>query len=277
MAAQGTNSKVFDKALCFESYGVNVRIESNSAEVLTELESRIRRVMLDRIEVTGETKADLVVALMVDREGIYHLSKNGERVTEGDYGEIFLKYFESVIRIWIGEFATSWVFLHAGVVGWKGKGIVMPANSYGGKTTLVTELVRQGAEYYSDDYAVFDETGLVHSFPRSLAVRGIEGEHVQTEISVESIGGRIGVEPIPVSCILLTKYRRDARWQPDKLTSGQAILELVPHTLAVRRKTKHVFAVLKNVVSTATVVKSDRGDAADFVGTFLDFIDKKVI
>ncbi len=277
MAAQVTNSRVFDKALCFESYGVAVKVESNSPEILTEAESRIRRVMLDRIELKAENEAQLVVGLFLGSDGIYILSKNGEHVTQGDSKEIFLRYFESVIRIWIGEFATSWVFLHAGVVGWKGKGIVIPAHSYGGKTTLVTELVRHGAEYYSDDYAVFDEAGLVHSFPRNLAIRGIESEHAQTEISVESIGGTVGSGPIPVSCILLTEYKPDGAWRPEILTTGQAILKMVPHTLAVRRRTEYVLAVLKTVVNAATVVKSERWNAADFVGTFLDFVDKRVI
>lgn len=272
MTARATNSKVFDKALRFGSYGVEVLIESNSPEILSEAESRIRKIMLDRIEVRDSGNADLVVGVTLEADGRYRLSKNGELITEGDSKELFFRYFESVIRIWIGEFASSWVFLHAGVVGWKGKGIVLPANSYGGKTTLVTELVRHGAEYYSDDYAVFDEAGLVHSFPRDLAIRGIESEHVQTEISVESIGGTIGTKPLPVSCVLLTQYKAGADWRPEILTPGQSILELIPHTLAVRRKTEYVLGVLKKVVSTATVVRSARGDASDFVGTFLDFV-----
>jgi hypothetical protein len=277
MTAQATNSKLFDKALRFGSYGVEVCLESNSSEILSEAESRIRKVMLDRVEVRDSEKADLIVGVSLDTNGRYCLSKNGEVITEGESKENFFKYFESVIRIWIGEFASSWVFLHAGVVGWKGRGIVLPANSYGGKTTLVTELVRHGAEYYSDDYAVFDEGGLVHSFPRDLAIRGLESEHVQTEVSVESIGGTIGTKPLEVSCVLVTQYKPGAGWLPQILTPGQSILELIPHTLAVRRKTEYVLGVLNKVVSTATVVKGDRGDAANFVGTFLDFVDKKVI
>jgi hypothetical protein len=35
--------------------------------------------------------------------------------------------------------------------------------SYSGKTTLVSELIRAGATYYSDEYAVIDERGRVHA------------------------------------------------------------------------------------------------------------------
>ncbi len=275
MTAKATNSRVFDKSFCFESYGVSVRIESNLQELLTEAESRIRRVMLERIRTGELVEARLVFGLFLDHEGIYHLSRNREDVTQGDSKEKFFNYFESLLRISIGEFATSWVFLHSGVVGWKGKAIVIPATSYGGKSTLVAELVKKGAEYYSDDYAVFDKDGLVHPFPRMLSMRGIEDEHAQTDISIESIGGTIGTRQIPVSCVLLTRYREDGVWHPVILTPGQAILEMVPHTLAVRRETEYALAVLKTVVSGAIVVKSERGDAAEFTRIFLDFVDKR--
>lgn len=277
MTAQATNSRVFDKSFSFESYGVPVKIESNMPEILTEAESRIRRVMLDRIEAKEIVTAQLIFGLFLDHEGIYHLSKNGEDVTRGDSKENFFNYFESLLRISIGEFATSWVFLHAGVVGWKGKAIVIPATSYGGKSTLVAELVKRGAAYYSDDYAVFDKDGLVHPFPRMLSMRGIEDEHAQTDVSIESIGGTTGTEPIPVSCVLLTRYREDGLWHPKILTPGQAILEMVPHTLAVRRETEYALGVLKTVVNGAILVKSERGNAAEFTRTFLEFVDKLAI
>ena len=82
--------------------------------------------------------------------------------------------FESDLRIFVAEFAKHRVFVHAGVVGWKGRAIVIPGRSYSGKSTLVAELVRAGATYYSDEYAVFDARGRVHPFqnPSSSARKG---------------------------------------------------------------------------------------------------------
>src|SRR4029453_11068539 len=43
------------------------------------------------------------------------------------------------------------IFVHAGVVEWRGRAIVLPGRSRSGKTTLVTALLRAGARYYSDE------------------------------------------------------------------------------------------------------------------------------
>ena len=72
---------------------------------------------------------------------------------------------------YVAEEARRGVFVHAGVVGWKGRALVLPGKSGAGKTTLVAELIRAGATYYSDEYAVLDERGRVHPYARPLAVR----------------------------------------------------------------------------------------------------------
>jgi predicted ATPase len=36
------------------------------------------------------------------------------------------------------------VFVHAGVVGWKGQAILVPGRSYSGKTTLIAALMKAG-------------------------------------------------------------------------------------------------------------------------------------
>jgi hypothetical protein len=42
--------------------------------------------------------------------------------------------------------------------------MVLPGKSFAGKTTLVAALVRAGAEYWSDEYAVLDANGDVHPY-----------------------------------------------------------------------------------------------------------------
>ena len=48
-------------------------------------------------------------------------------------------------------------------------------------------MVRAGATYYSDEYAVIDDTGLVHPFARPLGIRE-EGSYVQTKCAAEALG-----------------------------------------------------------------------------------------
>ena len=75
------------------------------------------------------------------------------------------------------------VFLHAGVIGWRDRAFVFPGPSFAGKSTLIAELVRAGATYYSDEYAVVDEDGRVHPYARALQMRQ-SGGSVQSGVSV---------------------------------------------------------------------------------------------
>ena len=179
-----------------------------------------------------------------------------------------------MIRIVVAEYAVDRVFLHAGVVGWRGKAIVLPANSFEGKSTLVAELVRHGAVYYSDDYAIFDENGFVHPFPRPLTFR-TQGINIKPyEISLESIGGVRGELPLRVGFVLLTGYRPRAKWDPKVLSPGQGVLEMIPFTISLNHKPDFSLNVLNKISNRATIAASYRGDAQEFAKIILDFVDK---
>src|SRR5262245_11510226 len=58
--------------------------------------------------------------------------------------------------------------VHSGVVAHDGGAVLLPGSTGSGKSTLVAELVRRGALYLSDEYALVDGAGDVHPYPRSL-------------------------------------------------------------------------------------------------------------
>jgi hypothetical protein len=189
----------------------------------------------------------------------------------------FWKFFDSLVRILIGEFAKNFVFLHAGAVGWHGKAIILPGNSFYGKTTLVAELVRNGAEYYSDEYAVLDIDGLVHPFPRPLSMRTDGESIVETPTPVEEILGRTGEVPLPVGSVLFTQYVPESQQDYEFLTTGQGIVEIIAQTIAIKRNTEFAINVLKKALSSAIIVKSPRPDAGLFARNFLEFVDNTAI
>ena len=66
----------------------------------------------------------------------------------------------------------SHLLIHAGVVSWRGQGIVLVADTMHGKTTLVLELVRRGFKFLSDEFAAMGRTDRrIYPFPRSLWIR----------------------------------------------------------------------------------------------------------
>jgi hypothetical protein len=259
-----------------KSYGMRIGIRSND------------RAALDRVLelLPGEWKhADLPI---VDR--VYSILNGGVgpranvrrfNLLYGDHiqlarsmdRESVFETFESDLRIFVAEFAKRHVFVHAGVVGWKGRAIVIPGRSYSGKSTLVAELVRAGASYYSDEYAVFDARGRVHPFSKPLELRE-EGEYKQSKVEVKALGGHTGTKPLTVGLVLMTQYRNGAHWRPRKLTAGKAVLEMLFNTVSARRNPERALATLGRVTATADVWKGVRGQATEVVPRMLERMEK---
>jgi hypothetical protein len=264
-------SRAFGNEIVFDSYGVRVKIQAADTEILKDAERTARKALLGRIEILDSKDADHTFGLAADEDGRRFLFLNGEQISHDNPGERFDKFFNGILRIVVAEHAQGAVFIHAGVVGWHGKAIVIPGNSFEGKTTLVAELVKNGAEYYSDEYAILDEHGMVHPFPRDLSVR--DAEFHEKEVPIEALGGKVGVVPIPVGAVLLTGYDENAEWKPERLTTGQGIMEIIPHTIPRIFNTKFSLKVLNAAVSDAIILKSRRGDAGDLAIKLLSFFD----
>jgi len=183
--------------------------------------------------------------------------------------DFVLRSFESHLQITVADNARRRVFVHAGVVGWKRNAIVIPGMSMSGKTTLVSKLVEAGATYYSDEYAVLDEHGFVHPFPRPLGVRQ-EGQYESQRVQVESLGGKRGVKPLPVRLVISTSYKPGATWRPRPLTTGRGVLELLANTVSARSQTRLAFATLPKAIQSAEILKGVRGEADEVIDSILE-------
>jgi hypothetical protein len=186
-----------------------------------------------------------------------------------------LEAFDSDLRIFIAEFAKHRVFVHAGVVGWKGKAIVIPGRSFSGKSTLVAELIRAGATYYSDEYAVFDSRGRVHPFSKPLELRQ-DGNYKQSKIDITEMGGHSGTKPLEVGLVLMTQFKDGARWRPRRLTSGKGVLQLLFNTVSARRDPQRALETLERVAAQAEVLQGVRGQATEIAPALLKRMDAKL-
>jgi hypothetical protein len=267
-------NRPLDKYFCFESYGVNVCIESHRADLLREAQKRVRKALVGSVRLIEKTGSEHIIGIGRRNDGWYFVRDRGSEFVAGDTRNGLMKYLDTLVRFKIAEFAVDHVFVHAGVVGWNGKAIVFPADSNCGKTTLTAELVRNGATYYSDDFAVFDSQGMVHPFARGLSVRKKSRAWKITDIDVESIGGVAGTSPLPVGFVFLTKYKDNARWKPKMLTPGQGMVEMIRQTIPIRYAPEFSMKVLKKITSGATIVKGYRSEAKDAAKTILEFVDR---
>ena len=275
MSSSETDRKL--NTLYLESYGVRVRIESNNTRLFNDARRQMELALAGNFRIIEPVDAPHIFHLEREGKG-YSQTKNGENAGVSKTKKVLLHYFDGILRITIAEYAVGRVFLHAGVVGWKGKAIIIPGNSYSGKSTLVAELVRAGAEYYSDEYAVLDEQGQVHPFARRLSMRTEPGKGKYIDniyITAAELGGRVGSAGIPVGWVLLTAFENNAQWNPNVLSSGKGVLEMLSQTIPIRYAPEFSLKVLKTVATHAIILKSPRFDASAFAKFFLDFVDNK--
>ena len=62
----------------------------------------------------------------------------GDRLEADVSSEVqLLQAFEGQVRFDVARLAARWTFVHAGVVEWKGRAILIPGASYSGKSRLV--------------------------------------------------------------------------------------------------------------------------------------------
>lgn len=154
------------------------------------------------------------------------------------------------------------LFIHAGVVVWQGQAIVIPGRSRSGKSELVAALVRSGAVYYSDEYAVLDAQGLVHPYAKPLSLRG-NGSAFATAIAVQEFGEPAARKPVPLGLVAVIHYRHGARLSARPLTPGQALLSLLNNTIVARLRPEFALEILSKAASGAVALKGRRGEAED--------------
>jgi len=186
---------------------------------------------------------------------------------EADTIAQLLDTFESLVRFEVARRSPRWTFVHAGVVGWHGRAIVIPGTSFSGKSRLVRALVRAGATYCSDEYAVLDRRGLVYPFAQPLMHRTDSG--TRARLSIDDLGGTLGTRPLPIGMVVVTHYDADATWNPAVKTPGEGLLAMLANTVRAQTAPAQVMRTLAGVAETATIIESPRGDADDTATTLL--------
>ncbi len=157
--------------LCLTAFGVLVGIRANVPDVIERLDEYLPPGWKKSRSQLVDTLYSLSVASPddgEDRGNLHLLYEDEDEIARSVDLDRVLEILESSVRQNVAEVCPDRVFVHASVAGWRGKAILLPGNSLSGKTTLVAELVRSGAEYYSDEYAVLDSEGWVHPYPGFL-------------------------------------------------------------------------------------------------------------
>lgn len=266
---------VWAEGFSFISYGVRIGIRANKPGVL----DKFLRSLPPGWKPSSSPVVDLLYSIIAGGEGprpnirLFNLIyANALRIVRTPELDAAIDAFESDLQLYVAEMSPRRVFVHAGVVGWRGQAIVIPGRSFSGKSTLTAELVKAGATYYSDEYAVLDEQGRVHHYARPLAIRENGQLEKAKRYEVEALGGKRGAKPLPVKLVVVSKYKPGTKWRPRQLSAGEGALALLSNTVSARREPETALVALNQAVSKATIVKGDRGEARQLV----DYIFEKL-
>lgn len=251
--------------MAFEAFGVQVELRLGDTGYEAEVQDRLPPgwKRCDGGESAGHfglrrTGADSYEVTVADEPWL-------ERATF----DVALGMLDAQIRLFVAANAQHRIFVHAGVVAREGKAIVIPGESFSGKTTLVRALVERGATYYSDEYAVLDDDGRVHPYPRRLSIREPDSRATQ-ERHVGEFGGIAAVNTAAVAVVVVTRYRPGAEWLPRRRSSGHGVLALLTNTVPAHERPEESLHAVSRAVAAATVLEGDRGEVGPAAASMLE-------
>jgi hypothetical protein len=200
----------------------------------------------------------------------YRITHGPESIAGSSDLKVALEVLGQRIREHVAINAPRHTFVHSGAVAHNGRAIIIPGPSFSGKTTLVAELVKAGATYYSDEFAVLDQDGLVHPYAKPLAIRN--GGWEQTDHDVAAFGGTQGSEPLPIGLVVLSWYERDAAWTPRRLSTGEAVLAVLSNTVPANDRPDQSLSAITKALADAVTLEGPRGDAAALAAELLNTV-----
>jgi hypothetical protein len=243
-------------SLTIDAYGFRVALRASRPSALDAL----RRAIPPGARQSDDWDADARYSVVLAHDRYPHRLYEGERcVTWSSDERTVFASLQSRLHLTVALGARTSLFVHAGVVGWNDGAILVPGRSHAGKSSLIAALVRSGATYYSDEYAVLDERGLVHPFARPLGLRDANGR--TRHVTPASLGARVGSVPLPVKMVVVTEYVPRTTWSPLSMSPGERVLALFEHTVAARSRPAAALRILCRATADAAGIRSSRGEA----------------
>jgi hypothetical protein len=250
------------------AFGCNIRLESACLEAHTILE-RYAFPSLRRMDGIEDPQDILIRADRVAEE--YRLSVDNVvlALANGETG-LALALIRALDDAVIQRL-TSLRAVHAGAVLWEGRALLLPGVSHAGKSSLVAELLRRGATYFSDEYALIDSDGLVHPYPRPLLLRN--GCPKQSPVLASELNAKVGDASAPVGWILALEYRPECAWSLKAVAQSEGLLTLLRNTPHALAESPEMLGWFQRAVAGAACYTGRRAEAAQAADEILRLIE----
>lgn len=178
----------------------------------------------------------------------------------------------SDMEIWLGANARRRVLVHASVVAVGNAALILPGPSMAGKTTLAVALVRQGADYLSDEFAVLDTQGFVHPYPRPVSIRDEQGVHRPADVDLRD-RAYVGDDGLRVGMIAELAFDRTCDvLSMREISPTEAVLALLRNAVGARTQGKQVLESTVAAAQGARSFSGIRGEAAVAATSLLELM-----
>jgi hypothetical protein len=165
-----------------------------------------------------------------------------------------------IVHLKIAELSPQAVFIHAGVVAWRGRAIVIPGRSMTGKSTLTRALVLAGATYYSDEFAPVLPDGRVAPYPKPLSCRQVTGQ--PELLPASDLGWHRLLPAIPVAAIAAVSYRPDDPCTSfSEISRAEAATALLDNTVPMLRAPRRSLEAASTLARSALCLGGGRSEA----------------
>lgn len=257
----------------FESFGVVLEVEVGSDLLLPE----VLATLPPGWTATDAPSVDGRLAIRPSSEDLYEVTRDDMALSNAAELPLAIGILDAQIRMSVATHVPTGAFVHAGVVALDGRLVVIPGRSFAGKTTLVRALLRRGATYFSDEFAVLDDDGLVHPYAKPLSVRldphlPAAAQQRTAERRADELGAPVGSGPLPIAAIAAVRFQPAASWAVSPRSPAQGALLLMANTLTGRSDPQKVLPLVRTAAAGARVVEGLRGEveeAADAITALL--------
>jgi hypothetical protein len=255
--------------VAFEAYGARIRVQvSDSVGDTLQI-----RLPPGAGPTTGESfdTTYTVTALAPFSEAgapCYELARDGVAMGSTRRLSKVRLAVESDLHFHVARAARGYLFVHAGVVEWQGRAVVLPGRTHSGKSSLVLALVRAGAKYFSDEFAVFEQAGRILPYPKPLSERRHgAGPRLHPP---EQLGTAPADLSVPLGLVAVVRFRSSAHWNPRPLSRAESLMALFDNTLVAQTNPDFALAVLARALDGSDGLESERGDASEAAAELLN-------
>lgn len=264
------------EALNLCCYGVEMRLVDEAGLGL----SAYLRDALPPEFVTPSAPAEMSVSYVVTVSAPAQDVETADYLISCDDMPVFATASEDEVYAWlrwdieqtVARRSPQLLFVHAGVVGWRGVGIVIAGRAAIGKSTLVAALVRRGAVYYSDRFAVLDRAGRVHPY-RCMIGPGDDERPPDLRLIREDGA----TAPLPIGLIVNGAYAPETVWWPKIVRGPHAVLPLVDNSVLPREQAAQLSPISAQIASNAVGLHGPRAEAEETAALLLDVVDDALV